>query len=360
MFYQLLIKPMFSLLIVLSFVAVPAFSQEAKKDSPEATAEPKTAEDAKLWVEYTGTEGPGKGKRIVLISGDDEYRSEEAMPMLGQILSQRHGFDCTVLFPVNPTNGKIEPEHQTNIEGMHRIEGADLVVLGLRFRNLPDDQMKFFADYVDSGKPIIGFRTSTHAFNYPANSDSPYAHYSWRNSKWPGGFGQQVLGETWVAHHGHHGKESTRGVIETANAADPILKGVADVWGPTDVYTIKNLKESAKVLLRGQVLQGMNADDEPVAGPKNEPMMPLAWTQLFESKSGNKTRVFCTTMGAATDFANEDLRRLLVNACYWAVGMEDQIPERANVELVTEYNPTAFGFKNARKNIQPSDFELQK
>src|SRR5258708_8813203 len=54
-----------------------------------------------------GKSGPGKGKRIVLVSGDEEYRSEQALPQVARILSQRHGFDCTVLFAIDPKDGTI-------------------------------------------------------------------------------------------------------------------------------------------------------------------------------------------------------------------------------------------------------------
>ena len=93
------------------------------------------------WVVY----GPGpdaNDKRIVLIAGDDEYRSEECMPMLGQILSQHHGFECTVLFPVNPQSGEIQPDFQKNIPGIESVADADLVIMGLRFRDLPDSDME--------------------------------------------------------------------------------------------------------------------------------------------------------------------------------------------------------------------------
>jgi hypothetical protein len=165
------------------------------------------------WVVYEGGEGPGKGKHIVLVSGDDEYRSEEALPQLGRILAKHHGFKCTVLFPIDPADGTIKPDYQRNIPGLEALASADLVVLGLRFRNLPDEQMQHFAKYFESGKPIVALRTSTHAFNLPA--ESKYAKYTWTSKVpgWEGGFGKTVLGETWVAHHGNHGKESTRGLI---------------------------------------------------------------------------------------------------------------------------------------------------
>ena len=104
-----------------------------------------------MWCQYAAKDGLGKGKRIVLIAGDDEYRSEEALPMLGKILAVRHGFNCSVLFPINK-DGIIQPDYQENIPGMHLLKTADLVILGMRFRNLPDRDMKFFDDYLESGK----------------------------------------------------------------------------------------------------------------------------------------------------------------------------------------------------------------
>src|ERR1051326_4278900 len=156
---------------------------------------------AKDWVVYQGGEGPGKGKHIVFLSGDEEYRSEEGFPMLAKILATRHGFKCTVLFPINPADGTIDPNNQTNLTGLAALDAADLCVMGFRFRELPDSEMKHFVDYLNRGGPIIGLRTSTHAFSYDRNKQSPYAKFDWRNKDWPGGFGQQVLGETWVNHH---------------------------------------------------------------------------------------------------------------------------------------------------------------
>src|SRR4051812_13871516 len=143
------------------------------------------------WVVYEGANGPGTGKHIVFLAGDEEYRSEEGLPMLAKILAVRHGFKSTVLFPINPANGTIDPTTLTNIPGMPALETADLCVMGLRFRELPDTQMKYFVEYLEKGKPIIALRTSTHAFSYELNKQSPYAKFDWRNKDWPGGFGQQ-------------------------------------------------------------------------------------------------------------------------------------------------------------------------
>ncbi len=326
--------------VLLPFLHAPAFSSEAQ------------------WVNYPGGEGSGAGRKVVLIAGDEEYRSEEAMPMLGKLLSVRHGFDCTVLFSIDAETGAIDPEEQTNIPGLEALADADLMVIATRFRELPDDQMKHVVDYVESGRPIVGLRTATHAFSYQRNPESPYAHWSFRSESWPGGFGQQVLGDTWINHHGRHGQESTRGVVAPAAAGHPILRGVDDVWGPTDVYGLRNLGDDANVLLLGAVLAGMTPDDPPVEGPKNDPMVPIAWTRSYTGAGGEAARVFTTTMGSSTDFESEGLRRLLVNAVYWGLGMEDRIPERSDARVVGEYEPTDFGFGTHAVGVMPSAHAL--
>jgi hypothetical protein len=309
-------------------------------------------------VDYAGRAGPGHGKQIVFLAGDEEYRSEEGLPMLAKILAARHGFDCTVLFTINPVTGDIDPDCQTNLPGIEALDTADLCVVQLRFRELPDAQMKHFVDYVNSGKPIIALRTSTHAFAYQRNKNSPYAKYDWSSSDWPGGFGMQVLGDTWISHHGEHGKESTRGVLNQSLKDHPILRGVTDLWGPADVYTVYKPAD-AQVLVWGQVLLGMKPDDPPVAGPKNNPLMPLVWVRQYQGDAGKNSKIVTTTAGAAVDLQNEGLRRLLVNACYWTLGLEDKIPAMADVAFVGEYHPSPFGFGIFKKGVKPSDLKMK-
>jgi hypothetical protein len=309
------------------------------------------------WIEFEGKDGPGYGKHIVLISGDDEYRSEEALPQLAKILATHHGFRCTVLFALDP-DGTINPEQHHNIPGLEHLETADLAILGLRFRDLPDEQMKHFVDYVESGRPMIGLRTSTHAFDIE-DKNSKYYKYTW-TSDVPGyeqGFGKQVLGETWVSHHGDHGKQSTRGIIPKGQEDNPILNGIQSgaIWGPTDVYGVRlPLPGDSRPVVLGEVVDGMQPTDPPAKGPKNDPMMPIAWTKTYQGASGKTSRVFCTTMGAATDLENEALRRLLVNASYWALDMD--VPEKANVALIGDYHPSKFSFGGYRKGMKPADY----
>nr|WP_214456707.1 ThuA domain-containing protein [Flavihumibacter fluvii] len=317
------------------------------------------AQEKKTWVTYPGNDGPGKGRNIVFVSGDEEYRSEEGLPMLAQILAVRYGFNCTVLFSTDPKTGEIDARYQTNITGLEHLQKADLLVMLTRFRELPDAQMKYFDEYVKAGKPVIGLRTATHPFNYSRDTAGVYAKYSFNSEVpgWEGGFGKLVLGETWINHHGIHGKEGTRGLINgiEQDGKNPILNGVKDIWTPTDVYSIQQLTR-ANILVYGQSTNGMTPT-APVNLEKS--VMPVAWTRTYQVPGGREGKAFATTMGAAVDLLNEDLRRLIVNACFWAVGIEKQIPEKANVSFIKDFKPTMFGFDNFKKGSFPSKYEMK-
>lgn len=308
------------------------------------------------WLELAGGSGPGQGKHIVLVSGDEEYRSEQGLTQLAKILATRHGFTCTVLYAIDPKDGTINPLVKDNIPGTELLGKADLLIISTRYRDLPDAQMKPFADYLAAGKPVIGLRTATHAFDIP--DGKPYARFGCNSKAGDGGFGRQVLGEKWIDHHGAHGKESTRGLIAPGRESSPILRGIGsgEIWCPTDVYEVRlPLPGDSEPLVLGQVVAGMKPDDAAVAGKKNEPMMPVAWTKTYTYENGPKGRVFTTTMGAAVDLENEALRRLLVNASYWALGMEDRIPAKADVGIVGTYKPLPFGFGGNAKGQKPGD-----
>ncbi|MBM3968654.1 MAG: ThuA domain-containing protein [Planctomycetes bacterium] len=316
------------------------------------------AKAADPWIVFEGGDGPGKGKHIVLISGDDEYRSEEALPQLAKILSKHHGFKCTVLFPIDPADGSIKPDHQTNIPGTEALKSADLAILGLRFRNLPDEQMQPFVDYIEAGKPVIGLRTSTHAFNIPKGRKFEKYGWTYGGKEYEQGFGRQVLGETWISHHGHHAVEGTRGILMKDRASHPILRGLkdGDIFGTTDVYGVRlPLPGDSQPLVLGQVTETLKDDSKPVEGKKNDPMMPVAWTKSYKSESGKVARVFTTTMGASEDLLWEGTRRLIVNASYWCLSMEGKIPEKSKVDLVGDFKPMRFKFGGFAKGVKPED-----
>jgi hypothetical protein len=317
-----------------------------------------SAQNGTTFLQYEGKEGLGKGKHIVLVAGDDEYRSEESMPMLAKILSTRFGFKTTVLFPINPESGDIVPSYQNNIPGLEHLESADLMIMLTRFRELPDAQTKYIEDFLKAGKPIIGLRTSTHAFAYQKNKLSPYAKWSWNGNTtgWEKGFGVRIFGETWVNHHGDHGKEGTRALVDGVQQMNdhPVLRGLNDIWVPEDVYGIQSLPAEAKVLLYGQSTAGMD-DKAPLMWEKS--VMPVAWTKPYQIEGGKAGVAFASTLGSSLGFQSEDLRRMIVNASFWLLGMGERITPDFNVEIVGEYKPTMFGFDSFRKGMKVADFK---
>lgn len=316
------------------------------------------ADDKPIVLE--GGSGPGKGKHIVLISGDQEYRSEEAIPQLAKILSRHHGFKCTVLFTVDPKDGTVNP-NINNIPGLEALKDADLMVIFTRFLNLPDDQMQHVADYVAAGKPVVGLRTATHAFNIPAKSK--FAKFSWNNgdAAYKQGFGKQVLGETWVNHHGGHGSQGTRGIVAKGQEKHPILKGIGagDIFGTTDVYTVNLPLADCTPLVLGEVTETLKSDSKGISGKKNDPMMPVAWTRTYKGEGDRSSRVFTTTMGASQDLEFEGTRRMIVNGCLWAAGLEEMIPDKSNVDIVGTFKATPFRHKGdadwKKEPVKPAD-----
>ncbi|QOV92407.1 hypothetical protein IPV69_11560 [Humisphaera borealis] len=328
------------------------------------------------WVVYPGGDGAGKGKHIILVSGDEEYRSEECLPQLGKILATRHGFKCTVLFPIDD-KGEINPKHTSNISGLEALGSADLMIILTRFRNLPDAQMKHIDDFLKAGKPVIGLRTATHAFNGIKGDFAKYNNgYKGPEKEWTDGFGRLILGEMWISHHGAHKGESTIGIFAPDAAGNPLLNGIKDgeIWGATDVYGVRlPLPGDSKPLVLGQVSKrAANATKEEIAkdknymlrpndikveGKKNDPMMPVAWTKSYTVPGGKEGKAFATTMGSATDIENEALRRLIVNAAYQLVGLS--VPEKADVGIVGVYEPSAFGFGGYKTGLKPADYQLK-
>ena len=304
-------------------------------------------------VTFEAKAGPGKGKHVVFLGGDEEYRGEECLPVLAKILSGKHGFKTSVCFATGK-DGTVDPNVNTTLSGSAALDSADAIVILLRWRQWEDVAMARFDKAFKAGKPVIALRTSTHAFKFP--DSSPWKSYN--------KFGKNVVGEDWVSHWGNHKVEATRGVIEPAHATHPVLRGVTDVFGDTDVYEAYPPADAA-ILLRGQVLKGMAPSDPPAAYSKkratdqveqdvNTPMMPVAWVRDFKQESGVTNKVFTTTMGSATDFFSEDLRRLVVNGVYWSLGMD--VPAKADVGISGTFTPSKYGFDGAKKGLKPADF----
>lgn len=367
--------------LVYSFILLFLITCTGQKKS-EIT-ETKKTDELVQWLSFKSDSK--KAKHIVLISGDEEYRSEEALPQLAKILTSHHGFNCTVLFAQDLENpGIINANNGQNIPGLKALESADLMIVFTRFRALPDNQMQHIDDYLKTGKPVIGIRTATHAFNFGKESDSKFKHYSYNykgdKTEWEGGFGRFVLGETWISHHGEHKHQSTFGIVPDGMKNHPITNGIENgtVWGSTDVYGVRlPLPGDSQPIISGQVMNrkgaykeddifyGMKPSDDEIAtinkkgGKLNDPMMPISWTKSYQVPNGKKGKAFTSTIGASSDMLIEGTRRLLVNSVFW--GLDIEVPQKANVDLVGEFNPSAYGFRKnefwQNKQLKVTDFK---
>jgi len=300
-------------------------------------------------VVYEGSQGPGAGKHIVFLAGDHEYRSEESLPALARILAKHYGFKCSVFLTTDPKTGFIEPG-SSNISGLEALRTADLMVVFLRFQDFPDAEMQHIVDYLDRGGPVVGFRTATHAFQI-LRPDAKFLKYTWKGVEgYPGGFGRQILGETWVTHYGKNHEQSSKLLLQPAQAAHPILRGVKDVWVQSGGYTANPI-EGSQILAMGQILDGMTPASPPAA---NKAAMPVAWYRSYTTPSGKAARVFTTTHGASEDLLNDGFRRMAVNACLWAAGLEGSIRAASDISFVGPYQPTTYSFGGFVKGVKPA------
>ena len=273
---------------------------------------------------------------IVFVTGDEEYRSEESMPMLAHLLHYRHGLDVKVVYAI--TDGIIDPNRTDNIEGLEILADADMMVMYTRFRNLPDDQLQYILDFAESGKPMAGFRTSTHAFSY--GEDHPNHHLDF---DWP----QEVFGLPWISHYG--GSNSTDVFIHENAKTHPILHGVEPFHTRSWLYHATKLHERADPLLAGRAVEGAEPGGEYFGEPH-----AVAWTQNYPGEMGT-SRVFFTTLGHPYDFFDENMRRLSVQGIFWALGLENSIPEHGlNVDFSMEYDPNPAGFgQQFKQGLRP-------
>lgn len=303
-------------------------------------------------VVYKGESGPGLGKNIVFIASDHEYRSEESLPALARILAKRYGFTCTVVFALDST-GSILPGG-SDLHGLKVLENADLMVIFTRFADFPDEEMQHINNYLEKGGPVVGFRTATHAFNNQKNPK--WGHYSYQYNgpmkSWKDGFGEVVLGETWVGHYGKNHQQASRLLVENGQENHPVMQGVKNAFVQSGGYNAYPEKTGSTVLARGQVLNGM-APDSPADTSKEE--LPVAWVRNYKLDSGAGGRVFATTHGASEDLLNEGFRRMVVNACFWTMAMENKIEPGSNIDFVGPYKPTTFNFEGYKANVKPAD-----
>ena len=282
---------------------------------------------------------------VVLVAGDEEYRSEETLPMLASILRRDHGFQTRILFSLDE-DGLVDPERLDHIPGTGILADADLMVLFTRFRALPDEQVEPILEYARSGRPIVGLRTATHAFRYPG--DHPRAEDL--NDDWP----QEVLGQRWITHHGHFDEGGAPLTAVTPIKTDhPTMRGVEAFDAYSWLYHVDGggdaLPESATRLATGRAIKSAHGDN--ARFPRTN---PVTWA-IERTDEGLPGRVFFTTLGHPYDFRSEDARRMLVQGVLWSLGKEDSIPkEGLRVPAPKGWNPTNAGFGTQRRGRTPA------
>ncbi len=231
---------------------------------------------------------------------------------------------------------------------MEALDSADLAVVFLRFQDFPREQMKHLDAYLNRGGPVVGLRTATHAFKAKSESAFPKYSFDYKGEDYPLGFGHQVLGQTWVGHYGKNHVQSTRITIVDEKKDHPILKGVKDIWVQVGGYVGK--PTDGEVLTMAQPLNGMTPDSPADA---TKPPMPSEWTRTYQSASGAKGRVFTSLYGTPEDILNDGYRRLLINGCFWAAGLEDAITPELNIAFAGPFEPNTFGNQTHARGVRP-------
>ncbi|MDH3584833.1 MAG: hypothetical protein OER86_11530, partial [Phycisphaerae bacterium] len=179
-----------------------------------------------------------------------------------------------------------------------------------------------------------------------------------KESSYEGGFGRQVLGETWnprkgAGHYGRNHKYSTRLHAVKERIGHPVMTGCRDMHTMAGAYSAVPMPGSV-ILATNEVLVSMKPDGEPLP---NKPPQPAVWVRTYKSKAGKEGRVFCSTQGASEDILSEGFRRCIINGTLWCMGMEDAIEANMDVSFVGPYNPSTFSFKASVKDAKPGDIE---
>jgi nicotinamidase-related amidase/type 1 glutamine amidotransferase len=235
--------------------------------------------------------GEAPKPQVVFVIGEDEYKTETTLPEFAKKELAPRGLDCSFVYS--------DPKNRNAFPGIERLKNADVMVLSVRRRIPPADQLAIVRDYLDSGRPLVGIRTASHAFSLRDKPDG-----------WPT-FDKDVLGGSYQMHYDNAPGKGPATIcrIATASERHPALAGVsAEFVSQAHLYKNKTLAPTAKALLRGRI------------GPDGKEDEFVAWTNAY--KGG---RVFYTSLGYVDDFKEPAFRRLLLNGLFWA--LELQIPE---------------------------------
>lgn len=233
-------------------------------------------------------------EKVVFLIGEDEYQTWETLPAFAKSELGWRGFDVSIIAQEAP-DGQAKHRFPGLVEALRE---AEVLLVSVRRRALPKEQLDAVRAHLAAGKPLIGIRTASHAFA-PRNDEAKLGD-SWTT------FDPDVLGGHYAGHYG----DGPKTTITAAPGAegDPLLKGVdvLKLTGHGSLYRVSPLVAGAKPLLLGAI--------------EGKPAEPVAWTHRYRRLSGREAAVFYTSLGHPDDFAEPGFRRLLLNAVTVAAG----------------------------------------
>ncbi len=225
---------------------------------------------------------------VVFLIGEDEYHTWETLPAFAKAELGWRGFQPVII--------QQDPADKNRFPGLvDALREADLLVVSVRRRALPKDQLDAVRAHLAAGRPLIGIRTASHAF-------APGGEEARKGDQWPA-FDPEVLGGNYAGHHGHGPVTTLRAA--PGSEADPLLRGVdlATCKGHGSLYRVSPLNADVRPLLTGSI--------------EGKPPEPVAWSRRYGAKNAF---VFYTSLGHPDDFAEPSFRRLLLNAIATATG----------------------------------------
>ncbi|BDZ47981.1 hypothetical protein GCM10025867_02220 [Frondihabitans sucicola] len=228
--------------------------------------------------------------RIVILAGEPEYDSHQTLAPIATLLSEKLDAHVDLLIPDIIDDEPDFPE--SSFDNIDAIDNADLLIVYTRFRVLPDDQMRSIQKYLDSKRPVIGLRTSTHAFHFPDSS-------AW--ASWNAGFGRDILGSPWISHHGHSSR--TRVTVDDS-APSELIHGLPDAFTVRSWLYVTDPQPWCRPILEGSPINP-ETDSHPGL---------VAW---YGKPDNRKT--FYTSLGHPDDLLETPVQTLLLNAASWAV-----------------------------------------
>lgn len=223
--------------------------------------------------------------------GEDEYRTWETLPEFAKRELEPRGHRVAVI--------QADSADKNRFPGLESaLSKGEVLVVSVRRRTLPKEQMAALRGFVAAGKPVVGIRTASHAFAASPKQKLTDASLA----EWPE-FDAEVLGGNY--HNHHRPSDKTRVAVVPGAVGHPILKGVRieELVGHGTLYRNEPLAPTANALLLGSI--------------PDQPTEPLAWTHRAAPGGG---RVFYTSLGHPEDFPQAAFRQLLVNAVEWALG----------------------------------------